>query len=393
MPEIRFPEFEGEWRPAKGRNAFGKRNAKGEAGLPIWSVTIDRGLVPRDSLERKGDDAADGSNLRAQPGDLVYNTMRMWQGAVGRATEECMLSPAYVVLAPKRDTVSELFEYWFKAPRMLHRLWAYSHGLTSDRLRLYYDDFAQIPMAMPTPAEQEKIAAFLGAVDARLEGWRREKALLADYKTGLMQRIFSRDLRFRADDGSAFPEWREMRLRDIVQFSKGRGISKEDIVEGGATPCIRYGQIYTDYGEVIRAVISSTNSPTNGLLLSQIGDVIIPASGEDPNDMARACAVMLEGVALGGDINVLRGTFDGPFMAYYLSGAKRREIARVAQGNSVVHLYGSHLADLRIELPHPEEQRKIADALGAIDSKIDAVAAQIDQLETFKRGLLQKMFV
>jgi type I restriction enzyme S subunit len=331
------------------------------------------------------------------PDTLVFNIVFAWEQAVAvlrEADAGMIASHRFPMFRPNPKSASlEFLERVFQRKRGKHILELASPGGAGRNKTLNVGDLLDLKIEAPTRTEQEKISAFLGAVDKRLDGLRREKALLADYKAGLMQRIFSRDLRFRADDGSAFPEWREMRLRDIVQFSKGRGISKEDIVEGGATPCIRYGQIYTDYGEVIRAVISSTNSQTNGLLLSQIGDVIIPASGEDPNDMARACAVMLEGVALGGDINVLRGTFDGPFMAYYLSGAKRREIARVAQGNSVVHLYGSHLADLRIELPHPEEQRKIADALGAIDSKIDAVAAQIDQLETFKRGLLQKMFV
>lgn len=101
-PKLRFPEFKDPWKPGHAGDAFNNSRAKGEAGLPIYSVTMDRGLVRRDSLDRHmAADAADGQNLRAQRGDIVYNMMRMWQGAVGLAQEESMVSPAYVVLSPK----------------------------------------------------------------------------------------------------------------------------------------------------------------------------------------------------------------------------------------------------------------------------------------------------
>jgi type I restriction enzyme S subunit len=139
-PTLRFPEFVEPWCEGTAGDAFSNSKAKGEAGLPIWSVTLDRGMVPRDSIERHLEsDAADELNLRAQPGDLVYNMMRMWQGAVGQATEECMVSPAYVVLSPKKGISPTFFDYWFKSPRMLSKLRAYSHGLTKDRLRLYFE--------------------------------------------------------------------------------------------------------------------------------------------------------------------------------------------------------------------------------------------------------------
>lgn len=129
------------------------------------------------------------------------------------------------------------------------------------------------------------------------------------------------------------------------------------------------------------------------LFLSDAGDVIIPASGEDRLDMARACCVTMPGVALGGDINVLRSPLRGDFLAYYLNNARKKDIAMLGQGNSVVHLYPVHLRTLHIEIPHPKEQAKIADALSALDAKIDAVTDQITHMETFKKGLLQKMFV
>ncbi|MCC0062711.1 MAG: restriction endonuclease subunit S [Defluviimonas sp.] len=393
-PKLRFPEFKDPWRPGHAGDAFKNSRAKGEAGLPIYSVTIDRGLVPRDSLDRHmAADAADGQNLRAQRGDVVYNMMRMWQGAVGLAPEECMVSPAYVVLSPKKDTSPQFFDQWFKTKRMLYLLGAYSHGITSDRLRLYADDFARIPVRLPTLPEQQKIAAFLEAVDAKLAALTEKQAALERFKVGLTRKLLNRQTRFARNDGKSFPDWQEKQLVDVATFLKGKGVAKSDIVLNGVTPCIRYGEIYTDYAETIHTILSRTNIPTRDLVLSQSGDVIIPASGETPLDMARACCVSQDGVAIGGDINIIRPKIDGVFLAYYLTHAKRVEIAKMAQGNSVVHLYSAQLKQLKISVPHVDEQKKIVCALSAMDSKIRTLADQLSKLQSFKKGLLQQMFV
>jgi type I restriction enzyme S subunit len=229
LPQRRFPQFDGEWEQKKAGQVFTSRRERGEPGLPIYSVTLDRGLVRRDSLERQfGGDAADEANLRAMPDDLVYNMMRMWQGAVGRAVEVCMVSPAYVVLKPTDETSSAFFYVWFKSHRMLHKLWAYSHGLTSDRLRLYFDDFAQIPLRLPTLPEQKKIAAFLGSVNEKLNGLQRKRELLTDYKRGVMQQIFSQQLRFKRDDGSDFPEWEEKSWVASLKSERSGATKAED---------------------------------------------------------------------------------------------------------------------------------------------------------------------
>ncbi len=241
VPPLRFPEFAGPWSPGHAGDAFRSRREPGENGLPIYSVTLDRGLVRRDSLDRHlSADAADGKNLRARPGDLVYNTMRMWQGAVGLATEDCMVSPAYVVLEPKSGVSPAFFDQWFKNAHMRHLLGSYSHGITDDRLRLYPDDFAQIPVHLPAPEEQERIASALSLVDRKIALLEETRDALTRFKTGTMDRIFRQEIRFRRDDGLAFPEWSERTLRDVGTFAKGRGISKSDIDSAGPTPCIRY---------------------------------------------------------------------------------------------------------------------------------------------------------
>ncbi len=260
-------------------------------------------------------------------------------------------------------------------------------------VHLYSTQLKTLEVHLPTLPEQRKIASFLGAVDTKIAQLTRKKSLLDEYKEGCLQQLLNQKIRFKDDEGRDFPAWVETPLGKIVSFAKGKGISKADIAEDGATPCIRYGEIYTVYREKIADVRSSTNLEPRELFLSQSGDVIIPASGEDPLDMARACCVEESGIALGGDINVLRGAPNGVFLAYYLNNAKRKEIASYAQGNSVVHLYASQMRNLSVALPHPDEQRKIADFLSALDRKIELVGQELEHAKTFKKGLLQQMFV
>jgi type I restriction enzyme S subunit len=179
---------------------------------------------------------------------------------------------------------------------------------------------------------------------------------------------------------------------EITSFFKGKGISKADIYEDGANKCIRYGELYTLYNEVIDEVSSKTNLPLNDLFLSKANDVIIPASGETQLDIATASCVLHDNIALSGDLNVLRSTINGIFLSYYLNNKKKKEIARLSQGSSVIHLYNPHLKSLKLNLPKPLEQQKIATFLTSIDSRITLLKEKEDALIDFKKGVLQKIF-
>jgi type I restriction enzyme S subunit len=148
-------------------------------------------MVRRDSFDRDFYDIADAAgNKKVCKNDIAYNMMRMWQGALGVAPEDCLVSPAYVVLAPQADAVSKFFEYLFKLPGSLLLLTSHSRGLTKDRLRLYYDNFARIPLRCPGTQEQHRIAACLSALDARLAAEADKLAALKTHKKGLMQQLF-----------------------------------------------------------------------------------------------------------------------------------------------------------------------------------------------------------
>ncbi len=199
------------------------------------------------------------------------------------------------------------------------------------------------------------------------------------------------ELRFRDDEGKEYPDWKIRLLEDIVKFSKGRGISRADITDDGSCKCIRYGELYTLYKETISDVYSKTNVPVSQLFLSQKYDVVIPASGETALDIVSASCVLISGVALGGDVNVLRSQQNGIFLAYYLN-SKRRGISRFAQGISVIHLYAAHLKRIPIALPCIQEQQKIASFLSSIDTRIEQLKRKKSLLDQYKKGLIQKLF-
>ncbi|OAP71277.1 restriction endonuclease subunit S [Psychrobacter sp. SHUES1] len=181
-------------------------------------------------------------------------------------------------------------------------------------------------------------------------------------------------------------------LNDIVVFSKGKGLSKADISSDGKNPCIRYGELYTTYGQVIDNIISKTNIKKSDCILSQAGDVIIPASGETQIDIATAACVLHDGIILSGDLNILSHKENGAWLAYYLSSAKKLEMARFAQGNSVVHLYSRQLKDIKINKPSLKEQTKIATFLSAVDTKIDELIQKHELLTDYKKGMMQQLF-
>ena len=183
-------------------------------------------------------------------------------------------------------------------------------------------------------------------------------------------------------------EWKEERLADIADLYKGTGISKDQLSDDGE-PCILYGELYTKYkSETIREVISKTNINNTKLVRSKANDVIIPCSGETAEDIATARCVLNGNILLGGDLNIIRlHGYDGAFMSYQLNGRRKYDIAKVAQGVSVVHLYGEHLKGVKTINPCLEEQKKIAKLLSLLDERIATQNKIIDKLQSLIKGI------
>ena len=188
-------------------------------------------------------------------------------------------------------------------------------------------------------------------------------------------------------------KWKECELQDVASICKGAGISKDQLSNIGE-PCILYGELYTKYkSEVITDVLSKTDIDTANLVRSKANDVIIPSSGETAIDISTARCVPFDNILLGGDLNVIRlNDQDGRFFSYQLNGVRKLDIAQIAQGVSVVHLYGESLKRLIVRYPSRSEQEKISSLLAAIDERITTLNRIIEDLRNLKTYIHNRVF-
>jgi len=187
--------------------------------------------------------------------------------------------------------------------------------------------------------------------------------------------------------------WEQRKAIDIADYSKGNGYSKGDLTDAG-TPIILYGRLYTKYQFAISEVDTFAVS-RNGAVYSQGNEVIVPASGETADDIARASAVEKSGVLLGGDLNILRPfDFINPlFLALAISnGEPQKELAKKAQGKSVVHIHNTDIQEVTIAYPSRTEQDRIVSVFRQLDNLITLHQRKYDKLTNVKKSMLEKMF-
>lgn len=187
--------------------------------------------------------------------------------------------------------------------------------------------------------------------------------------------------------------WKQCKLGEMVNFSKGTGYSKSDLKESG-TPIILYGRLYTKYETIISDVDTFVDEKPNSVF-SEGGEVIVPASGETAEDISVASVVDQSGVLLGGDLNIVKPplNLDSRFLAISISNGKpHHDMANMAQGKSVVHLHNSDLAKIDFPYPRYEEQCRISQYFKSIDHIISLHQRKLDQLKKLKKYFLQNMF-
>ncbi|WP_104025681.1 restriction endonuclease subunit S [Vibrio hyugaensis] len=276
---------------------------------------------------------------------------------------------------------------------------------------LNHGDFYRIKLALPTLSEQQKIASFLSKVDEKITLLTEKKAKLTEYKKGVMQQLFDGKwqeqdgklvfvpptLRFKSDDGSEFLDWEEKRFDDIFNFSSGKNIKQNEASPDFTTPCVRYGELYHLYGEVITTVVNHTNLKSSELTFSEGNEILLPSAGEDPLDIGAASALTLKGVAIGRTINVLRpktkDSYSHIYVSYYINNKLKKKISTLARGASISNVYNSDLKGLSIPLPSLKEQQVVESFLLALEKKLALINLELDKVKEWKKGLLQQMFV
>ena len=198
--------------------------------------------------------------------------------------------------------------------------------------------------------------------------------------------------RFTPDEGGVFPEWEEVTLGDIAEFSRGKGLTKKDVFKKGKRKCLLYGQLQVRYGTVIKNVTGMTDVELKNPVLSKSGDVLI--SGTISAGLAKASCIKEDGVIIGGDINILRPKegIDGEFLARAIN-ANTKKFKRFLEGSVILHLKNENIKEVSIRIPKSiEEQRKIAAALAAYDEMIAVKTAKLEAWQECKKRMVKEIF-
>ena len=254
----------------------------------------------------------------------------------------------------------------------------------------------EIQRYFPSKPEQTHLGLFFRRLDSQIAESRAVLEKSRQLKKAMLAKMFPANgekipkIRFKGFEG----EWECRKLGEVANFTKGSGYSKSDLTEEGF-PIILYGRLYTQYETVIKNVDTFVSFDKKALK-SLGNEVIVPASGETSEDIARASVVYQKGVILGGDLNVItpNKNIDSAFLALSLTNGKcNRELAKKAQGKSVVHLHNSDLQECEILFPFLKEQTAIGNFFRQLDETIALQSAEIEKLNQLKKGLLAAMLV
>ena len=357
--------------------------------MELLSVTMNDGVMPRSEIESKDNSSEDKSNYKVVlTGDMVYNSMRMWQGANGISPCDGIVSPAYTVLMPKIPISNGYFAAFFKSPNLINEFRKNSQGMTSDTWNLKYPQIETIKVCIPALSEQKRVSDMLGTLERRIAKQAQLVDNLKKYKRGVVRTLLTPDSCCIAD-----ATWTTAKIGDLGSFTKGAPLSKADIAPDG-TPFILYGELYTTYHEVINAVIRRTQAQPEKQYYSRVGDVIIPTSGETPEEISTAACVMLPDIILAGDLNIFRSSkIDGRIMSYILNHIVNGQIARIAQGKSVVHIQASELSKIEISYPDYNTQRKMFKIFDALNTRTEIAQKKLMALRCMQKALLQQLFM
>jgi len=381
IPQLRFPEFNGEWEekalgvvatittgstPSTSNNEYYDGDVAFVSPADIQGNRIVRST--KTTITELGLSVVREIKKRSTLFVCIGSTI----GKVSQAGVNCATNQQINALTAKNsfdnDFIYSLLE--FKAPRI--KLLAGVQAVP----QINKSEFSRFKFTFPLLPEQQKIAAFLTAVDNKIEQLSKKQELLGEYKKGLMQQIFSQAIRFKADDGSDFPDWEEKKLGGVGRIRKGSQLNKSELTDTGDYPAINGGINPSGYTD-------KWNTGKNTITISEGGN---------------SCGYInfiTSKFWSGGhcySIEELKGDVLNRFLFQYLK-FNEHLIMRLRVGSGLPNIQKGEINNFKVNLPSLEEQTKIANLLSSIDSKIEQVGKQLRESKQFKKALLQQMFV
>jgi type I restriction enzyme S subunit len=396
-PEIRFKGFTDSWEQRKLGDVYSERNERGNVELDILSVSIHHGIsqneLDTDELGKSVRRSDDKSLYKhVYYGDLVFNMMRAWQGAIGVVKNEGMVSPAYISAIPDDSVFPEFMDYCLRRKRIINQINNLSYGVTDFRKRLYWEPFTRVTIMMPSVDEQRKITDIFHQLDDLITLHQRKCDKLCDFKKALLCNMFpaaeadAPKVRFK---GYTKP-WKHWTLGELYTERKEAGNDDLPILSVSIHSGVSADEL--DSAELGKAVRRSEDKSLYKHTYK--GDLVF--------NMMRAWqgaigVVPKEGMVSPAYITAIPNDEVFPeFMDYCL---RREEV--INQINNLSYgvtdfrkrLYWDSFVRVQIMLPSVEEQKKITATLVQLDGLIELQSAKVEKLKNLKAACLEKMFV
>ncbi|HOT17407.1 MAG TPA: restriction endonuclease subunit S [Bacteroidales bacterium] len=404
IPKLRFPEFEGVWE----KKTVGELGVFTGGGTPDTAIAkywqgnipwISSSDIQEDTVQEYltsrfiTEEAIKKSATKIVPKNSVLIVSRVGIGKFAVSKSPVCTSQDFTSLTPLVDNPYFLAYYFKEKTNLFFR---FSQGTSIKGFT--GTDIRNMVFKVPSLSEQQKIASFFTAIDQKISQLKRKKTLLEQYKKGVIQKIFSQEIRFKDDNGQEFPKWEEKKLGNIGKTYNGlTGKSKDDF--GHGKPYIQYKQVFDDSRIDITRFDFVRIRDGEKQCRVKYGDVFFTTSSETPDEVGTS-SVLLDEV---GEVYLNSFCFGYrsspkvliPMFSRYLfrNELLRKEINKLSQGSTRYNMSKNELMKTVIELPSIQEQTKIANFLSAIDVKINHTQKQIEKAEVWKKGLMQQMFV
>ena len=348
--------------------------------MELLSVTMNDGVMPRSEIEGKDNSSEDKSNYKVVlKGDMVYNSMRMWQGANGISPCDGIVSPAYTVLMPKIPISNGYFAALFKSPNLINEFRKNSQGMTSDTWNLKYPQIETIKVSIPTLTEQERIADMLGILEKRITKQAQLVDSLKKYKRGVLSVAFN--------EYGSFCSWETT----TYQFSElaSRRSEKYDPRSGHLIPCVELEHIEQETGRIIGSVPSIQQNSIKNVCKS--GDTLFGKL----RPYLKKYAFVKEDMVCSSEIWSLipSSRIIPEYLFYLVQTDEFIRIANISSGTKMPRAEWSNVEKALFAVPEKDIQHQIVHLLRRLDTKIRDSIDVLDELQTMKKGLLQQLFI
>ena len=383
-PKLRFPGFDEPYKQCRIGDIYAERSQRGASDMELLSVTMNDGVMPRSEIEGKDNSSEDKSNYKVVlTGDMVYNSMRMWQGANGISPCDGIVSPAYTVLMPKIPISNGYFAAFFKSPNLINEFRKNSQGMTSDTWNLKYPQIETIKVCIPALSEQNRVADMLRTLERRIAKQAQLVDNLKKYKRGLLNQIFS-----AISKGS-----QRRKLRELVHVSGGKTPSMSNsLYWNGDIVWISSKDMKSS--RISGSELKITNLALNEMMLYHPGTLLLVArSGILKHSLP--LAILEVDATINQDIKALQVHGCNAFYLYYAILSQEDNIIRtlVKTGTTVQSLMMDSFLNIEIPTPNIDQQQSIIDKLAKLEKYVDVQGKELSLLSQMRNGLLQQLFI